>query len=263
MGDSIWMFLWLIDKTTKEVAGAKGHVTGWVLRGMPISDKYLAQSLKGCCTKTVQRWRKNLVCEGYIEAINTGHGYSYRVLKSKKYWPKKPVETGHKSPPGVDTDVQSDLPKLSNQTGQNGISDLPKLSSLYRQSSDQAETKQKNEPASPTPSFEKVKSKIFKDYERKLGREITWREGPKAEEAALEGLIQTHTPVEIVLAHRKYLETADKWERTRGYPFCSFAKKMDQYLASEDDEENSAVDDRPPTYDPINRPLRSTKVPVQ
>lgn len=44
-----------------------------------------------------------------------------------------------------------------------------------------------------------------------------------------------------------------------------FAKAAEEagVMASGEEEENSPEDDRPPTYDPIKAPLRSTKVPVQ
>jgi hypothetical protein len=252
MGDAIWLFLWLIDATTRESANEKGDVAGKVLGGMPVSPRRIAEALGGVSEKTIGRWRKKLIKGGYISAKNTGRGFVYTVLKSKKKW--KSSEQGHESPSSLDKNVQSAQTKMSNLVSPNGQADcpqrersLPENGILYRQSSDIAGTKQKNEPTSTIPSFEKVKSKISKDYERWAGRKITWREGAKAEEAALEGLMQTHTPNQIVLAHRKYLETADEWERKRGYPFCSFAKKIDQYLVSEDDDED---DYRPPTYVP-------------
>ena len=121
---------------------------------------------------------------------------------------------------------------MSNLVSRNGQADCPQRESslpengiLYRQSSDKAETKQKNQPTSPTPSFEKVKSKISNDYERWVGRKITWREGAKAEEGALQGLVQSHTPTEIVLAHRKYLETADEWSVPEDIRFAALLKK--------------------------------------
>jgi len=106
IGDAIWLLLWLIDKTTEERNG-KGKVLG----GMPIRDTTLQDAL-GISEKTARRWRKKLTDPGhpYIEAKNTGHGYSYAVLRSKKWWAAERL-SGQKCPGRVDKNDRSDLPK--------------------------------------------------------------------------------------------------------------------------------------------------------
>jgi len=125
MGDAIWLFLWLVDRTTKE-KDDKGKVLG----GMPIRDRDIADTLGGITDRTIRRWRRRLIDGGYIEAINTGHGYSYRVLKSKK-WSKKDTSR-------PDKNVRSDRPQSTSLIDQNGHSDRPQSTSLYRQHRDKA-----------------------------------------------------------------------------------------------------------------------------
>src|SRR5579872_502559 len=105
MGDAIWLFLWLIDHTTKEE-----HDKGKVLGGMPIRDRDIARSLGGVSVKTIRRWRSALTLSPYIEATNTGHGFSYTVLKSKKR-SKKTSQSGQKCLTRVDKNVHSELPE--------------------------------------------------------------------------------------------------------------------------------------------------------
>jgi len=260
MGDAIWLFLWLIDATTRESANEKGDVAGKVLGGMPVSPRRIAEALGGVSEKTIGRWRKKLIEGGYISAKNTGRGFVYTVLKSKKKW--KSSEEGHESPSSSDKNVQPAPTKMSNlvsRDGQAGCpqreSSLPENGILYRQSSDIAETKQKNEAENPAASsdFESLKTKIWKKNYQQLGnrREPLWR---KAEDEALQELIEGgHKPRTIFYAHRQYIERADEWERKNNYPFCAFAKKFLQYIDAErdeDDEGNLAEDDRPPTYVP-------------
>jgi hypothetical protein len=260
MGDAIWLFLWLIDATTRESANEKGNVAGKVLGGMPVRPSRIAESLGGVSDKTINRWRKKLVEGGYIEAKNTGHGFVYTVLKSKKKWTKMSDESGQKCPTTVDRNVPPDRTKMSNLISPNGKAGLPQRESrfpengiLYRQSSDKARTEQKNGPrSSASPSFEDIKKKLFENYTKRFpGQKMVWR---KAENTALEVLIRDRTPQDIVIAHRSYLETEDTWERKHGFPFCSFAKKVSQYIVAEDDDNSpTAEDDRPPTYVPPKR----------
>jgi hypothetical protein len=257
MGDAIWLFLWLIDATTRESANEKGDVAGKVLGGMPVSPRRIAEALGGVSEKTIGRWRKKLIEGGYISAKNTGRGFVYTVLKSKKKW--KSSEEGHESPSSSDKNVQPAPTKMSNlvsRDGQAGCpqreSSLPENGILYRQSSDKTETKQKNETeiSAASVDFESLKKKIWKSH-RQLGSKLSpiWR---RAEDRALQELMDGgHKPRTIFYAHRHYIERADEWEKKNNYPFCAFAQKFQQYIDTErDDEGNPAEDDRPPTYVP-------------
>lgn len=117
MLDSLWLFLWYIDKTTKETNG-----NGIVLGGMPIVDSRPSAQL-GVSVKTIRRWRHLLVTKGYIRALRTPYGYCITLLKSKKWnWGPNPV---HSSP----TSAARDLPKreisTTEESARSGHSDLP------------------------------------------------------------------------------------------------------------------------------------------
>jgi len=85
MGTAIWMFLWLLDRVTKERDG-----WGIVLGGKPIKDKEIAQFF-GLHVNSVRSERTILLDGGYIEARRTPYGISYRVRNSRKFgiWGKK------------------------------------------------------------------------------------------------------------------------------------------------------------------------------
>jgi hypothetical protein len=104
MGEAIWLFLWYIDKTTKEKADDSGDTGGAVLGGMPIRDSDAASAL-GREVKTIRRWRAHLTKAGYIDTKRTPVGYSIKVRKSKKW-----VKNQNK---GADINVQS--PEQSGQ----------------------------------------------------------------------------------------------------------------------------------------------------
>ena len=105
MLDAIWLFIWYIDKTTKEIEDEETNDrTGIVLGGMPIVDAKPAAAL-GVPVKTIRRWRKMLADGGYAVFCRTPYGYSVTLPNSKK-WSWGPTLVDSK-------------PKLSNR-------DLPK-----------------------------------------------------------------------------------------------------------------------------------------
>src|SRR5437660_696837 len=81
MGEAIWLFLWYIDKTTKEKTNGTGDVIGAVLGGMPCRDSDAASALQ-VSTRQIGRWRKHLTEKNYIETTRTPVGHSVRVKKS-------------------------------------------------------------------------------------------------------------------------------------------------------------------------------------
>ena len=45
IGPAIWVFLWLIDHTTKEVEGADGQLEGLVFGGLQVRSSQIANDL--------------------------------------------------------------------------------------------------------------------------------------------------------------------------------------------------------------------------
>ena len=78
MGDAVWLELLLEDMVTT----GRGE-DGIVLGGRPALDRDLAARL-GVSQRTIARYREQLL-DGYIVAVRESYGYSYRVLKSKKW----------------------------------------------------------------------------------------------------------------------------------------------------------------------------------
>jgi hypothetical protein len=86
ISNPLGLFLWLVDRTTKEVRTEKGEVEGKVLGGMPIEYKTIA-TIFNCTEKTVMRWKGKLEEWKYIRTDRTSHQGSLRwtVRKSKKF----------------------------------------------------------------------------------------------------------------------------------------------------------------------------------
>jgi hypothetical protein len=87
MGISVWMFLWCLDRITRDENG-----WGLVLGGKPVKDEEIARRL-GLHKNSIHRDRDTLIRGNYVEAIRTPYGFRYRVRNSRKFgiWGKKRV----------------------------------------------------------------------------------------------------------------------------------------------------------------------------
>jgi hypothetical protein len=83
MRESVWLFIYIVDKQTKGVKDGRGQVLG----GCPIRDRDIAEALR-MSTKTIARCREVLLTEGYVTARRTPYGFVYAVSKPKK-WQKE------------------------------------------------------------------------------------------------------------------------------------------------------------------------------
>lgn len=86
IGSAIWLFLWMVDKTTKEQLAPDGKgFEGLVLGGMPITTDYIAEQT-GESQRSVHNHLNQLERGGYIRRIeNKGMASGYAVKKSKKF----------------------------------------------------------------------------------------------------------------------------------------------------------------------------------
>lgn len=92
MQESVWLFMWLLDKMTSISEEGIGKVLG----GRPVKYEEVKKDL-GISRSTFQRWVNILEKEKYIITIRTPYGLSFSVKKAKKTFGKKvdkPVETG-------------------------------------------------------------------------------------------------------------------------------------------------------------------------
>lgn len=90
IGAAIWVFLWLIDHTTKEVPAADGKVDGLVLDGRPIPFGEMTSEL-ALCPRAVADHLSQLAEAGYIRKIDKGAGRpkGYVVINSRRANPRK------------------------------------------------------------------------------------------------------------------------------------------------------------------------------
>ena len=83
IGEALWLFLWLINRTTSEVDCPGGRL-GIVLYGNSVTSRTIATEL--CCTsRTVRRHLQQLLDGDYIDLEKTASGQIIRVKKSMKW----------------------------------------------------------------------------------------------------------------------------------------------------------------------------------
>jgi hypothetical protein len=93
MGPAIWVFLWMIDRTTKEIPGQDGSLEGMVLGGQQIRASVVAKDLD-LSTRAVHEHIELLCRYKYVRRIDGGVGLpaGYAVQNSKK-WKKNQQPT--------------------------------------------------------------------------------------------------------------------------------------------------------------------------
>ena len=98
IGIAIWVFLWMIDRTTQERPDAGGYLEGFVYGGRPVRAQEIAKELQ-MGTRTVQAHLDHLVSAGYIRRLSGGHGVAcgYAVRRSKKRKSKLSVVGGREA----------------------------------------------------------------------------------------------------------------------------------------------------------------------
>jgi hypothetical protein len=92
IGIAVWVFLWMIDRTTKEVATTDGYAEGLVYGGRAIRAQEIGLELE-MPARTIQAHLDRLVTFGYLRRIDRAQGVAsgYAVQRSKKWKPKLSV----------------------------------------------------------------------------------------------------------------------------------------------------------------------------
>jgi hypothetical protein len=248
IGEAVWLFMFYIDRTTKEVA-RDGESIGFVYGGRPCDDADAASTLCRSIS-TIRRWRRRLTIGGYIRIKRTPVGYVITVCNSKKKWERRPRKEVSDEPI-LATPSESDRSKPSVRTTKSVTQKVQKRHSnkdLAVPSKDKAE----EAGASRSSSFDVVRKKIFEIYGKQFAsRAPVFRD---AEVRALETLLGEYELGKIIAAYKSYLEHGDTWDRKNRFPFCAFAGKIDEHLEAVGEEETSddvTVEDiRPPGYIP-------------
>jgi hypothetical protein len=98
IGAAIWVFLWLIDHTTKEVSAEDGMVEGMVLGGQPVPLGAIAADLM-LSGDAVYEHLGRLTTGGYVRKIPHGNGrpHGYAVIKSKKFMNRRTKGSGSRA----------------------------------------------------------------------------------------------------------------------------------------------------------------------
>lgn len=96
IGEAIWVYLWLINRTTKEVESLSGKL-GMVLNGRPVPSGTIAEEL-GLLPRTVRSHLQRLAEKSYIDIQSKGGGGQViAVCKSKKWIQRKPQPSSQPS----------------------------------------------------------------------------------------------------------------------------------------------------------------------
>lgn len=96
MGLAVWVYLWLVDKTTSE-AVSDGVTCGLVLYGRPIRSHDIADAL-GVPLRTCRDYLCRLEKSGYITIARGAAGMTIQVRKSTKW--RRRNEHGQQHPGG-------------------------------------------------------------------------------------------------------------------------------------------------------------------
>lgn len=116
IGAAIWVFLWLIDHTTKEVSTEDGKVEGLVSGGHPVPLSDIAADMEKMSSDAVYEHLAHLAKAGYIRKIVHGNGRAngYVVVNSKRFRSRRTkarwleVETVVQKPEGTVVQKQDD-----------------------------------------------------------------------------------------------------------------------------------------------------------
>lgn len=126
IGSAIWLFLWCISSTTKELE-EEGTVWGSVLGGRPMKLSEIAEYF-GVNNKTVSRWLDALEQHEYIRVTRAARGLILSVRNSKK-WTDKNVRSPKSDKTNMSDHSASDKTNLSDHE-QKSISDRTEMSDL-------------------------------------------------------------------------------------------------------------------------------------
>jgi hypothetical protein len=98
IGAAVWVFLWFVDRVTKDVPNGTGEVDGIVLGGSPVSARRIASELQDT-PRTVQAHISRLISRGYIRRSDCklGDASGFIVCKSKKWQRSEDTDTTEKT----------------------------------------------------------------------------------------------------------------------------------------------------------------------
>jgi hypothetical protein len=95
MGPALWVFLWCLDRITKEELDV-----GLVLGASVVTTARIAHELKDS-ERTIRRHLERLARHGYIRLKRTPYGFVITVAKSRKFNIWRSVKNGHPDRPNL------------------------------------------------------------------------------------------------------------------------------------------------------------------
>jgi hypothetical protein len=114
MGESVWFYMWLLDKMTSVDENGIGKVLG----GRPIKLEEVIEDL-GVSQRTYSRYCSRLKRGGYIKTRRTPYGMVIFVNKAKKRFGQK-SDTPHMAHPDT-PHLTRDTPKVAGKICQNSL----------------------------------------------------------------------------------------------------------------------------------------------
>ncbi len=102
-GQSLFVYLWFLNRITKDSPNGDGQFSGAVLGGQPVMLSRIAEEL-GLTYHTVRRYVAKLIRGKYLTSIKTGSGaVIYTVTKSKKWCWRRNGQSATKPAPSKDS----------------------------------------------------------------------------------------------------------------------------------------------------------------
>lgn len=120
MGQSVWLYMWLLDKMTSIDEKQVGHVLG----NKPVKYEQIGEEL-GISADTYTRWVQTLEEHNYIKAIRTPYGISFRVHKAKKRFRKNAGTDSAQMRSGNRKNAESNIRQYSDNTVDTVVASQP------------------------------------------------------------------------------------------------------------------------------------------
>jgi hypothetical protein len=117
ISESIWLFLWLLDKMTSISEEGIGKVLG----GRPITSDEVCKQL-GVSERTYRRWIKILLKGKYINTLRTPYGFVISINKASKPFNQKSDRTKMSYPDR--TKSARDRTQMVGRSDTNGTSNI-------------------------------------------------------------------------------------------------------------------------------------------
>jgi len=120
MGEAVWLYMWLVDKSTSQNENGEGKVLG----NKPIVYENDIEPALGIPRRTYTRWISRLRNAGYIKTLRTPAGLIIVITKAKKRTKKGSAKSAHHQikksdvpktniPPSDEPNRPTDEPKTS------------------------------------------------------------------------------------------------------------------------------------------------------